>query len=137
MIILHFYHLFYVFSMVTLCSKVPVLIYVSSLKQIPFRYIGMAIKHRILNPQRMASEIMSNICLIITSCKTAILKVIAVVTDLIPYCFSSPPQNWFSCSSGSGKERSPRGGEQPAAGQREQGCDTAAEPEHPSDRDHL
>lgn len=50
---------------------------------------------------------------------------------------SSPPQNRPSRRSGSWKERSPRGGEQPAAGQRGQGRGAAAEPEHPSDRHHL
>lgn len=49
----------------------------------------------------------------------------------------SPAQNRSGRSSSSGQERSPCGGEQPAAGQCGQGCGTAAGPEHPSDRDHL
>lgn len=67
------------------------------------------------------------------------LMLIWVVNTLDPFTEtpSHPPQNRPSRRPGSGKERSPRGGEQPAAGQRGQGRGSAAEPEHPSDRHHL
>lgn len=48
-----------------------------------------------------------------------------------------PPQHRPGCSSGSGSERGPRGRQQPAAGQRGQGCGSAEEPEHRSHWNHV